>query len=249
MKTRYLIGTSGWQFKDWKKRFYPENISSKEWLKFYAKNFSTVEVNSAFYRIIKSEIYEKWRTQVGKRFIFVVKLNRYFTHVKRLIIDEESEGRLIYCLKQMATLADNLGPILIQLAPGFKQNAERLEYFLQFLEKVNKKKYKGKILFAIEFRHDSWLTREVFAILERHKAAYCITDSADWKTNLVKTVDWTYVRLHGKPELFSSLYADKDLKKWLKIIGSLKVKKAFIFFNNDDSAHAAKNASSLKKMV
>ena len=249
MKTSYLIGTSGWQFKDWKKRFYPEDISNKDWLKFYANNFKTVEANSSFYRLIKSEIYKKWKTQVGRRFIFAVKLNRYFTHVKRLIIDQESEDRLRYCLKTMTALSDNLGPILIQLAPSFKVNADRLGSFLQFLETVNKKEYKNKLIFALEFRHNSWLVEEVFEILERFKTAYCITDSAEWETKIIKTTDWSYLRLHGRPNLFSSLYTERDLKKWIKIIDSLKVKKAYVFFNNDDSAHAAKNASSLKKLV
>lgn len=245
MKT--YIGTSGYQHAEMKGVFYPKKLPAKNWLSFYADNFSTVEINTSFYRLRLGAVYEKWKKETPKNFIFSAKMFRYITHIKRLILDEESLPILCEELENFSALGGKLGPILIQLPPGAKYNKERLEIFLKNLLALWGKNFKQKPMFAIEFRHESWLCEETYALLRKNKIAFCISDSPAWPTVNVMTTDWTYIRFHGRPKLFESLYSEKNLKKWAKDLIKLKPKKIFIYFNNS-TGKPTENARDMMKI-
>jgi len=127
---RYIhIGTSGWNYKHWRGKFYPEDIPQKKWLEFYCKNFKTVELNNTFYRLPEEKTFDNWRKNTPDDFIFSVKASRYITHIKKLI-DKEP---LKEFLKRARHLKEKLGPILFQLPPGWKYNEERFNSFLNIL--------------------------------------------------------------------------------------------------------------------
>lgn len=241
---KIYIGTSGWQHVEMKGVFYPKKLPTKDWLPFYMENFSTVEINTSFYRLKLGHVYKKWKKEAPNNFIFAAKMFRYITHIKRLIIDEESLPILHDDLKNLKSLGNKLGPILIQLPPSAKCNQKRLEIFIKNLLSISKKIFKKQPMFAIEFRHGSWLTKEIYLLLKKNKIALCISDSPDWPTDTIMTTDWVYVRFHGRPILFTSIYPKKTLKKWAEKLIKLKPKKLFIYFNNT-TKQPTKNAKAL----
>lgn len=249
MEIKFLIGTSGWQYSDWQKNFYPKNLKKENWLSFYSKKFLTIEVNTCFYHLTKKTTFQKWKKITGKDFLFAIKLYRYFTHLKRLKINKEVLEILKITLDNISVLEKNLGPILIQLPPNLKFNEKLLKNFLENLFSLSKIFFKKSPLFSIELRNNSWFQEKTYKILKKYKVAFCISDSPKWETKVIKTTNWVYLRFHGKPILFSSLYSKKELKKWAKEIKVLKPKKAFVYFNNDNQGHAVKNAFDFKSLV
>lgn len=181
-------------------------------------------------------------------FSFAVKMNRVITHVKHLVLDEESTDRLKYIIDNLKGLKDNLGPILVQLPPSVKYDIKRLDFFCEKIRELSKRKLNEPII-AIEFRDKRWLKESVFEILERHRITYCISDSPDWPTAIRKTTDIVYLRLHGQPDLFSSLYTELQLIEWLRKVRVLNPKKLYIFFNNDVNGYAVINAEMMKKLA
>ena len=119
-----LIGTSGWQYKDWRGRFYPAGLAQAKWLAHYAEHFQTVEVNNAFYRLPEASTFQRWKDSVPDDFVVTVKASRYLTHVRRLKEPREPVHRL---MSRASALGDKLGPILLQLPPNFKVDLSALE--------------------------------------------------------------------------------------------------------------------------
>lgn len=247
------IGTSGWQYYHWLGKFYPQDLKARDFLTFYARYFNTVEVNSSFYHFIREKTCKNWLEQVyqvfktqrqRKNFLFSIKLHRLFTHFRKLKLTKNDKNLLKETLKTYLTLSQNLGPVLIQLPPSFKKDLKTLKNFLITLRKITK-----KIKFAVEFRHKSWLDKNVYKLLKQNRVAFVISDSPRWPTDFVKTTDFVYIRLHGKPKLFASNYSNEDLKEWVKIIKNLKPKIAFVYFNNDAEGYAVNNAFFLKNFL
>ncbi len=241
---KIYIGTSGWQYYHWYGKFYPENLRPKVFLEFYSKNFNTVEINTSFYHFTKEKTLKKWVEIVKdkKDFLFSIKLNRLFTHFRRLKLNKEDQKNLKETIKIYKALERNLGVILIQLPPGLKKDLERLKEFVRRLKNFK------KIKFAIEFRHHSWLEKEVYQILGKNKIAFVISDSAYWQTEFIKTSDFIYIRFHGKPKLFASKYSEDELKNYAKKIKKLKPKTLFAYFNNDFEGYAIENALFFKSL-
>jgi uncharacterized protein YecE (DUF72 family) len=168
MPAKLFIGTSGWNYPDWKGRFYPEGLKPKDYLSHYAKHFHTTEVNYSFYHVPRPTTYQNWAAQVPEDFVFSVKASRFITHIRRLREVAEAWQQFV----QNATeLGSRLGPILLQFPPSFKKNAELLSAFL--LENRHLRESKGVYL-AFEFRHASWFDREVCDILRKHGSALVV---------------------------------------------------------------------------
>lgn len=241
---KIYIGTSGWQYYHWKNKFYPKNLPPKEWLKFYSKYFNTVEINTTFYHLTRKTTFEKWKKNVNKNFLFSIKLYRLFTHFRKLNLNKEDKKILKECIENTFVLNKNLGVILIQLPPTFRKNLKKLSKFIKTLKNITK----NKVLISIEFRHKSWLEKDVYKILKNENIAFCISDSPRWPTDIVKTANFIYVRFHGKP-LFVGKYDNKELDYWVNEIKKLKPKKLFIYFNNDFKANAVENALYLKTIL
>jgi len=238
---KIYIGTSGWQYYHWRGKFYPENLKSQDFLKFYSKHFNTVEVNTSFYHFTKESTFKKWKEEVDKNFLFAIKLHRLFTHFRKLNLKKEDKRILEETIKGYLVLEKNLGPILIQLPPSLKKDLKLLKNFISFIKKISKKLNK-KLLFAIEFRHKSWLDKKVYSFLKENNVAFVISDSPRWPTDFVKTADFVYVRFHGKPKLFASKYEEKELEEYAEKIKKLKPKNLFVYFNNDFEGYAVENA-------
>jgi uncharacterized protein YecE (DUF72 family) len=159
------LGTSGWQYKDWRDRFYPAKLPQRLWLEHYAERFATVEVNNAFYRLPERDTFAQWRDRTPDDFVVVVKMSRYLTHIKRLREPAEPVARF---MSRADALGDKLGPVLLQLPPTLKVDLRALDETLaQFPESVR---------VAVEPRHVSWWTDELRELLTRRNAALCWAD-------------------------------------------------------------------------
>ena len=237
---KLYIGTSGWQYYHWRGKFYSENLSSKDFLKFYSKYFNTVEVNTSFYHFTKKSTLEKWKNEVNTNFLFSIKLHRLFTHFRKLKLNKEDKRILKETIENYKVLGKNLGPILIQLPPSLKKDLKTLEKFLKNFDK--------NLKLAIEFRHKSWLDKETYKFLKKKKIAFAVSDSPRWPTDIVKTCDFVYVRFHGKPHLFASKYEKEELVWYAKEIKKLKPKTLFAYFNNDAEGYAIENALEFQKL-
>ena len=185
--TQYFIGTSGWHYDDWRKRFYPKELPKAKWLDFYAHHFPTVELNNSFYRLPSEAAFANWYDSSPPDFTFAVKVSRYISHIKRL---KDCRDAIDNFVKKASILGEKLGPLLYQLPPGFHRHDEILASFLQNLPKG--------LRHVIEFRHQSWLVEEVFGILRQYHAGLCVFDMPSLTSPLLATADFAYIRFHGR---------------------------------------------------
>lgn len=240
MPARIYIGTSGWHYRHWLGKFYPANLPTSRMFEFYQKCFDTVELNNSFYRLPSPEAFAAWRDAAPSNFIFAVKGSRFLTHNKKL---KEPEQALQNLLPRAEVLGEKLGPFLFQLPPRWKVNVERLESFLQSLPKFHR--------YAFEFREPSWNTQAVYGTLRRHNAAYCIHELAGFQTPREITTNFCYIRLHGPGGKYQGCYTAEALRLWQARIRSWQaaLNAVYVYFDNDDSGYAARNALELKEML
>ncbi|MBZ5713752.1 DUF72 domain-containing protein [Nannocystis pusilla] len=229
------IGTSGWQYRDWRGRFYPGELPQARWLAHYAAAFRTVELNNSFYRLPAGDTFAGWNHDTPEDFVIAVKASRFLSHMKRLADPEEPVARL---LAHARRLDDKLGPVLLQLPATMARAPERLAHLLDVWPAAPR--------LAIEFRHASWFTRDTFAALKRRDVALCLTD-VDGRPQgpLERTADWGYVRLHRGTAAPRPCYGDTALASWLARISRLYSDRrdVFVYFNNDPGACAVANAA------
>jgi uncharacterized protein YecE (DUF72 family) len=198
-KGSVFVGTSGWNYAHWKRRFYPDRLPADQWLAYYARFFDTVEVNKSFYRLIDDASYRRWRQTTPKKFIFAVKGSRFLTHFRRL---KETQLGLRRFFDPLKELAPKRGPVLFQLPPHWHKNTERLDDFISALPK--------NVSSVFEFRDETWFTDDVYAVLRKHKAALCINDyqGKEFSPRVVTSNEMTYLRFHGPAS-----YGEKRLAK------------------------------------
>ncbi len=237
---KLYIGTSGWSYKHWRGVFYPEDLPQSKWLGFYAKHFSTVEINNSFYRLPKRETFKSWKDKTPSGFVFAVKASRYITHVKKLKDVDEAWERFFY---NALALGEKLGPVLFQFPASWHANAERLAGFLSILPDGYR--------YAFEFRNESWFNDGIYSLLEKKKAALAIADSPQWPLVLETTAPFTFIRMHGGRILYASDYSAKELSEWAqKVAGYLNRRlDVYVYFNNDAHGYAVKNARQLTVQV
>ena len=180
------VGTSGWAYSAWKPGFYPPKLPSKDFLRFYATQLNAVEANYTFRRFLTPEIVKTWLEQTPRTFRFAVKAHQSITHFRRLKNVEEPLHLFLDSIQPLAK-ARRLGPVLVQLPPNFKADAARLSEFLKLLPR--------RFRFAFEFRHESWFSEEIFALLRRKKVALCVAETDDFQTPAITTAEFAYYRL------------------------------------------------------
>jgi uncharacterized protein YecE (DUF72 family) len=180
------VGTSGWAYTAWKPGFYPPKLPSKDFLKFYSTQLNAVEVNYTFRRFLTEKVIAGWIEQTPETFHFVVKAHQVLTHIKRLKDAEESLKRFLDSIAPLEQ-AHRLGPVLFQLPPNFKADAERVDSFLALVPRASR--------VAFEFRHESWFSDEIYDVLKRRNAALCVAETDDFQTPEVFTADFAYFRL------------------------------------------------------
>ena len=231
------VGTSGWQYRDWRGAFYPPKLPQKEWLGYYAGRFQVVEVNNTFYNLPAASVFETWHARAPKDFVFGLKMSRYLTHIKRLKEPREPVERFF---KTAAGLRDKAGPVLLQLPPNMELDLERLDLALRAMPRGFR--------VAVEFRDDSWYVEDVRRLLARHKSALCLADCREkLLTPAWRTANWGYVRMHeglGRPR---AGYRDGALREWARCIAGQwgPRQDVYVFFNNDTHCCAVNDARRL----
>lgn len=232
---KIYVGCSGWNYKDWKGKFYPGNLPQKEWLSHYMEHFNTVEVNNTFYRLPEEKTLKSWKDTAPQKFRFSLKGSRYVTQMKKLHEVEESVGKFEQLARSMKSY---LSCILWQLPPNLHRDDEKLEYFCKLLKKP--------YTHVIEFRHKSWFTTEVYDILKKYKVVFCNLSSPDFAEDIVLTHKIGYLRLHGKgKKKYDYTYSKKELSDWYEKIQKSNAEEFYIYFNNDMNAQAPVNAKQL----
>ena len=227
------VGTSGYSYKEWKGSFYPEDLSAKAMLAYYAERLPAVEINNTFYRMPQQSMLEQWLVQVPATFRFSLKAPQRITHFKRL---KETEDETKYFLETASVLGDGLGVVLFQLPPNMKKDLPRLESFLQTLPAS------GRV--AFEFRHPTWFDDEVLSTLKANNRALCISDTDDLPvTHIDSTADWGYLRLRRVE------YGEADLSEWLKRVNQQAWSDTFVFFKHEDEGTGPKLASQFLKLA
>ncbi len=234
------IGTSGWHYKHWKGNFYPGDLPASKLLRLYAEKFDTVEINNSFYRLPAASALEQWCRQTPANFCFATKASRYITHNRKLKDPKETVKKFMAVIDK---LERRLGPILFQLPPNWKVNAERLEEFLAGLP--------GGHRYVFEFRNETWNIPQVYEALRRHNAAFCMFELAGFQSPVELTADFAYVRLHGPGNKYQGDYSRSALRTWAKRIEAWRkeLRHIFVYFDNDQAGFAPKNALELKRMI
>jgi len=227
---RVLIGTSGYSYKQWKGRFYPEKMKEAEMLGFYSRHFPTVEVNNTFYRVPSRDLVARWAAETPETFTFVLKAPQRITHQKRL---GDVASDLDYFLGVADAMGAKLGPLLFQLPPFLKKDLPRLRSFLERVPAGRRA--------ALEFRHESWFDEEVLSALREHNAALCVADTEEGgpAAEVVPTADWGYLRLRRAD------YAEEQIRAWADRIRAQPWGDTFVFFKHEDEARGPALADTL----
>ncbi len=241
MAGHLYIGTSGWNYDEWRDAFYQET-PKREWLGFCARIFSAVEINATFYRLQRRETFRRWRAATPEGFRFALKANRYLTHNRKLadplpVIRVERD--------RASALAPKLSAVLWQLPAKFPKHMVRLENFSRALNRWRTVRH------AIEFRDTSWFDAEVADCLRHHAIAVCQSDAAGWPMWQEVTTDLVYVRLHGHDATYVSAYGKTALRAWAGRIRNWldEGRDVHVYFDNTAFAHAPLDAMQLMKFA
>lgn len=247
MKSKVLIGTSGWGYEEWIGPFYPKGLTSKDFLLYYSKIFYTNEINTTFYNIPSEGIVRSWVKRTPSNFFFTAKIPKIITHDNKLDLKNCSED-LEYFLKVMQPLTETkkLLAFLVQLPPTFRKK-EHFDNLKNFIDDWPEDwKEKGYYL-VIEFRDKSWMDNEIFDYLRKKDLSYCAVIEPLLPPRMdITNPEFAYIRFHGfgKKIWFDYLFKEEEIKNWAIPIRDViqNSKKVGIYFNNHFSGYAAKNS-------
>ena len=228
------IGTSGYNYPEWKGNFYPETLSAAKMLPFYAARFDTVEINYTFYRAPNEKILDGWSRATPDRFKLTLKAPRRITHDARL---RDCGDRVRQFFDTAATLGPKLGVLLFQLPPNLKRDLPLLEAFLDT--------FPPRVAAAFEFRHVTWFDDEVFTLLRARNLALCVADSGTLSTPVEMTADYGYFRLRDEG------YTPADLDRWADVIRerSQRCGDVFVYFKHEESGKGPELAAMLRERL
>ena len=228
------IGTSGFQYAEWKGTFYPEDLAAAKMLPFYAERLSSTEINYTFRRIPSAKTIQGWWEVTPERFKFSLKAPQKITHFAKL---RGCGDTLRYFCQIIADLESKLGVVLFQLPPAFKKDAALLASFLEDIPPGMRA--------AFEFRHESWLDDEVLALLKNKNVALCIAESEKLSTPVVATADYGYLRLRRED------YQSADMLRWAQAIREKSGvwSDAFVYLKHEESGIGPKLAGELREML
>jgi uncharacterized protein YecE (DUF72 family) len=229
-----LVGTSGYNFPEWKGTFYPAKLPAVQMLPFYAGKLSTVEINYTFYRMPNARTVAGWAQAVPDGFTFVLKTPQRITHIGRL---KDVDDPLRYFTETIRPLGKKLGPVLVQLPPNFRQDLPRLKDFLTL--------FPADLESAWEFRHASWFSDGTYDALRTANAALCIADTEEGHTPLEATADFGYFRLRDEG------YTKKQLERWAETVKTLGKdwRRAFVFFKHEEAGQGPKLAGTFATLL
>ncbi len=218
LSTVVRVGTSGYNYPEWRGTFYPERFPTARMLPYYAERFGTVEINYTFYRMPNAKTIAGWDAETPAGFTFALKAPKRITHDARL---RDVAEPLRYFLDTARGLGSKLGPLLFQLPPNFGKDVERLGDLLVLLP--------PEVRTAFEFRHASWLCEDVYDLLRGRNAALCLADSERGTTPIVATADFGYFRLRDEG------YSDEALHAWRRAASRPEWRDAFVYFKHEES--------------
>jgi uncharacterized protein YecE (DUF72 family) len=236
-KDTILLGTSGWSYEEWEGPFYQEGEKRK--LRAYCRVFSTVEIDSTWYRYPTKGTVIGWLKYSPSEFVYTAKMPKLITHEKKLGLkgDINSDLKTFFEIMRPLQLGGKLGCLLIQLPPSYAYNVENLESFFQMLD--------PQFRFAVEFRHLSWMREETWQLLSKYKIAYANVDEPLLPPDVHLTTDFAYFRWHGRgvKPWFDYRYSEEELDKWVPRLEEAagKVKKVYGYFNNHFHGYAPEN--------
>jgi uncharacterized protein YecE (DUF72 family) len=272
--TRAYVGISGYDYKPWRGRFYPDDLPSRRWLEYASRRFNSVELNGTFYSLKSPAVFERWVSEVPSHgFVFAVKGGRFLTHNLKLRNVETALGN--FFASGVLALGRMTGPFLWQLPATYRFDAERLDGFMRQLPRTARegeavarqhdhRLRRGALIeaaapvryrHAFEVRHPSYFHEEFYAILREHRCAFVVADTAGRFPYAEEvTADFVYVRLHGSQELYASGYTDVELDEWARKIarwraGPDRPRDVYVYFDNDAKVHAPFDAQRLAERV
>jgi uncharacterized protein YecE (DUF72 family) len=268
------IGISGYDYKPWRGRFYPDDLPARRWLEFASARFNSIELNGTFYSLKSPKVFERWVSEVPDRdFVFAVKGGRFITHNLKLRNAERSLGN--FFASGVLALGKKTGPFLWQLPATYRFDAERMDAFMRLLPRSAREAEavalqhddrlrRGALVdaaapvryrHAFEVRHPSYFHEEFYAILRERKCGFVIADTAGKFPYAEQvTADFVYVRLHGSQELYASGYSDAELDAWARKIARWRDvatggRDVYVYFDNDIEVHAPFDAARLAERV
>lgn len=230
---RVYVGTSGYDYKEWKGEFYPQDTASKALLRAYAERLETVEINNTFYHLPTERVLTSWMEQVPENFVFAVKASRRITHIKRL---KDVAPETDYLFRTLSHLGPRLGPVLFQFPANFAVGADRLENFLNLTP--------GAVKCAFAFRAQSGRGDDVLDLLRGKGCSLCQEDTEDAPVeDIISTASWGYLRLRKTD------YSDADLAQWAERILAQDWEQAYVYLKHEEEARSALNAVRLRTLV
>jgi uncharacterized protein YecE (DUF72 family) len=237
---KWHIGCSGFHYKDWKGKFYPEDLPQKKWFDYYCEHFDTLELNVTFYRFPQLSFLQNWYQKSPEHFRFSVKAPKAITHFKQF----HDSARMIADFYETINngLQEKLGPVLFQMPPRFSYDEERLERILKNLDPSFNN--------VAEFRHVTWWSEDVYKALAEHNITFCGMSHPTLPDEVIENTSSVYYRFHGVPNLYRSPYSKEFLQKVVDAVKSnTKVKEGWFYFNNDYDAVAITNAKTMITMT
>jgi uncharacterized protein YecE (DUF72 family) len=214
------VGTSGYNYPEWKGSFYPQKLPAAKMLPYYAERLNTTEINYTFYRVPNAKILAGWDAQTPPQFRLTLKAPKRITHIAKL---KDCGELLDYFLRTAATLGPKLGAILFQLPPYLRRDLALLDDFLPLLP--------AGTCAAFEFRHASWMDAEVFERLRARNLALCVADSEKLSTPVELTADYAYFRLRDEG------YTPQDLARWAGVIrdSTSASTDVYVYFKHEEA--------------
>ena len=235
LKIDLFVGVSGFSYPGWKGQFYPKDLKSEDFLRYYSQNLNSVEINSSFYAPPTVATIKSWAEKTKEDFRFSIKSPRQITHILKLGPGApESAERLGKTLEQ---LKSKHGPILFQLPPFSKQDLRLLDSFLEKSSSLKRK--------VFEFRHQTWLDDSTYQMLEKHGAGFCVAETEDMAPVFKTIGEFAYVRLR------KNRYDMKGIEEWSKRIAELVKgsKEAYVYLRHDETGQNAAHAVRLRELV
>ena len=224
------VGTSGYNYPEWKGSFYPEKLPAAKMLPYYAERFPTVEINYTFYRAPNEKILQGWDAATPDQFKLTLKAPKRITHDARL---RDCADRVRQFLETAAVLGPKLGALLFQLPPNLKKDLALFDAFLET--------FPPRVCAAFEFRHVSWLDEEIYDRLRARNLALCVADSEKLSTPVEITADYAYFRLRDEG------YGPADIERWARVIAerTSQCRDVYVYFKHEESGKGPEFARTL----
>lgn len=230
----YWVGTSGYNYSEWRGPFYPSDATDNVLLRLYGERLSSVELNHTFFRPTSVRQMQAWAKEAPEKFAFSVKAPRGITHDLRL---RDAADLVTDFFETARAMKTKLGVILFQIPPFLRRDVARLEDFLHQIP--------TGFRVAFEFRNRSWLTDEVFECLGRFGVALCAVDSAEREVPPQSTAPFGYIRFRQPG------YGDEDLAAWARRIQEVGAgwEDVFAYFKHESDARGPAYAMKLRTLL